>query len=80
MCQTGENGASTTSKMTREDVPSTIPRSVDDRLRTAEFRQHVFDCIENGRKPPAGFAQGREALRLADAALESPRTGEAVKL
>ena len=32
---------------------------------------HFVDCVEKGTKPLAGFAEGREALRLADAALES---------
>jgi myo-inositol 2-dehydrogenase / D-chiro-inositol 1-dehydrogenase len=41
---------------------------------------HFVDCVENGAKPLAGFAEGREALRLADAALESLRTGKAVRL
>ena len=31
---------------------------------------HFVDCVEQGAKPLAGFAEGREALRLADAALE----------
>jgi myo-inositol 2-dehydrogenase/D-chiro-inositol 1-dehydrogenase len=41
---------------------------------------HFVDCFEQGREPLAGFAEGREALRLADAALESLRTGQAVRL
>jgi myo-inositol 2-dehydrogenase / D-chiro-inositol 1-dehydrogenase len=41
---------------------------------------HFVDCVEKGAKPLAGFAEGREALRLADAALESLRTGKAVRL
>jgi myo-inositol 2-dehydrogenase/D-chiro-inositol 1-dehydrogenase len=36
--------------------------------------------VETGAKPLAGFAEGREALRLADAALESMRTGSVVRL
>ena len=41
---------------------------------------HFVDCVEQGAKPLAGFADGREALRLADAALESVRTGAVVRL
>ena len=41
---------------------------------------HFVDCVENGVRPLAGFAEGREALRLADAALESMRTGQVVRL
>ena len=41
---------------------------------------HFVDCVENGAKPLTSFADGREALRLADAALESVRTGCTVKL
>lgn len=41
---------------------------------------HFVDCIEKGTKPIAGFQDGLEALRLADAALESLRTGQTVKL
>ena len=41
---------------------------------------HFVDCIENRTRPLAGFADGREALRLADAALESLRTGRVVRL
>ncbi len=37
-------------------------------------------CVEKGTKPLAGFAEGREALRLADAALESLDLGRAVRL
>ena len=41
---------------------------------------HFVDCVEKGTKPLAGFAEGREALRLADAALESLRRGAAVRI
>ncbi len=41
---------------------------------------HFVDCIEAGKKPLAGFKEGLEALRLADAALESMRTGRTVEL
>ena len=41
---------------------------------------HFVDCFEQGARPLAGFAEGREALRLADAALESARTGRVVRL
>ncbi len=40
---------------------------------------HFVDCIEQRKKPLAGFSEGREALRLADAALESLHTGRAVR-
>jgi myo-inositol 2-dehydrogenase/D-chiro-inositol 1-dehydrogenase len=41
---------------------------------------HFIDCVETGAPPLAGFAEGREALRLADAALESMVSGRAVRL
>ena len=41
---------------------------------------HFVDCFEQGKQPLAGFAEGREALRLADAALESLRSGTVVRL
>ncbi len=41
---------------------------------------HFVECMETGAAPLAGFADGREALRLADAALESMATGRMVRL
>jgi myo-inositol 2-dehydrogenase/D-chiro-inositol 1-dehydrogenase len=41
---------------------------------------HFVDCVENGSAPLVGYRDGREALRLADAALESMRTGQTVRL
>lgn len=41
---------------------------------------HFVDCIERGEKPLVGFADGREALLLADAALESLHSGAVVRL
>ena len=41
---------------------------------------HFVDCIETGRAPLPGFADGRAALVLANAALRSARTGQAVRL
>lgn len=41
---------------------------------------HFVDCVEQGQRPLAGFAEGREALRLAEAALESLRAGQVVRL
>jgi myo-inositol 2-dehydrogenase/D-chiro-inositol 1-dehydrogenase len=41
---------------------------------------NFIDSIEKGTPPLATFADGREALRLADAALESSKTGKAVRL
>lgn len=40
---------------------------------------HFVDCL-GGEPPLAGFKEGLEALRLADAAYESLRTGQTVKL
>jgi myo-inositol 2-dehydrogenase / D-chiro-inositol 1-dehydrogenase len=36
--------------------------------------------MEQGSQPSPGFADGREALVLADAAVESLRTGQVVRL
>jgi len=41
---------------------------------------HFVGCVETGAAPLAGFADGREALLLADAALESMASGRAVRL
>jgi myo-inositol 2-dehydrogenase/D-chiro-inositol 1-dehydrogenase len=41
---------------------------------------HFVDCVEQGTTPLVGYRDGREALRLADAALESTRTGRTVRL
>lgn len=41
---------------------------------------HFVGCVETGSAPMAGFAEGREALRLADAALESARSGRSVRV
>jgi myo-inositol 2-dehydrogenase/D-chiro-inositol 1-dehydrogenase len=41
---------------------------------------HFVDCVEQGATPLAGYRDGREALALADAALESMRTGKTVAL
>ena len=60
-------------------------KALRDRLQAGEIGKPeqviIFvDCVEKGAKPLAGFAGGREALRLADAALESLRKGDAVRL
>jgi myo-inositol 2-dehydrogenase / D-chiro-inositol 1-dehydrogenase len=41
---------------------------------------HLISAIEQGDQPSPGFADGREALALADAALKSLRTGQMVRL
>jgi myo-inositol 2-dehydrogenase / D-chiro-inositol 1-dehydrogenase len=41
---------------------------------------HLISALEQGGQPSPGFADGREALALADAALESLRTGQMVRL
>jgi myo-inositol 2-dehydrogenase / D-chiro-inositol 1-dehydrogenase len=41
---------------------------------------HFVDCIERGAAPLVGYRDGREALRLADAALASMATGRTVRL
>lgn len=41
---------------------------------------HFVDCVESKTQPISGFREGLEALRLADAAYESLRTGQTVKL
>jgi myo-inositol 2-dehydrogenase / D-chiro-inositol 1-dehydrogenase len=41
---------------------------------------HLIAAIEQGSQPSPGFADGREALALADAALESHQTGRTVRL
>ena len=53
-----------------------------DRYTTAYRAEldHLISAIEEGGQPSPGFADGREALALADAALESLRTGQMVRL
>jgi myo-inositol 2-dehydrogenase/D-chiro-inositol 1-dehydrogenase len=41
---------------------------------------HFIDCLTARTDPAPGFADGIEALRLADAAVESARTGRTVRL
>ena len=41
---------------------------------------HFVDCLEQGTTPLVSYRDGREALRLADAALESMQTGRTVRL
>ncbi len=41
---------------------------------------HFLDCIEGGGPPLAGFAEGRAALLLADAAVDSAESGRVVRL
>ena len=41
---------------------------------------HFVDCVEQRRAPLSSFTDGREALRLADAALESLATGRIVRI
>jgi myo-inositol 2-dehydrogenase/D-chiro-inositol 1-dehydrogenase len=41
---------------------------------------HFVDCCERGTTPLAGYRDGREALRLADAAFESMASGRTVRL
>ena len=41
---------------------------------------HLVTCVEQGTAPGPGFADGRAALVLADAANESMRTGRAVRV
>jgi myo-inositol 2-dehydrogenase / D-chiro-inositol 1-dehydrogenase len=41
---------------------------------------HLITAMEQGNQPSPGFADGREALALADAALESLRTRQTVRL
>jgi myo-inositol 2-dehydrogenase/D-chiro-inositol 1-dehydrogenase len=53
-----------------------------DRYTTAYRAEldHLISAIEQGGQPSPGFADGRAALALADAALESLRTGQMVLL
>jgi myo-inositol 2-dehydrogenase/D-chiro-inositol 1-dehydrogenase len=41
---------------------------------------HLVICVEQGLTPSPGFADGRAALVLADAATESMKTGQAVRV
>jgi myo-inositol 2-dehydrogenase / D-chiro-inositol 1-dehydrogenase len=41
---------------------------------------HLITAVEQGSQPSPGFADGREALALADAAVESLQTGRRVQL
>ncbi len=41
---------------------------------------HFVDCLKNGATPLTNFADGVEALRVAEAAIESMKTGQTVRL
>ncbi len=41
---------------------------------------HFVDAVANGRPLAVGAGDGREALRIAEAAVESLRTGRAVRV
>jgi myo-inositol 2-dehydrogenase/D-chiro-inositol 1-dehydrogenase len=41
---------------------------------------HLVSCVEQGKPPSPGFADGRAALVLADAANESMKTGRTVRV
>ena len=41
---------------------------------------HFLDCVIDGAAPLTGGEEGRRALELADAALESVKTGKPVKV
>jgi myo-inositol 2-dehydrogenase / D-chiro-inositol 1-dehydrogenase len=63
----------------------TAPRYLDfflDRYTPAYRAEldHLVSCVEQGQAPSPGFADGRAALVLADAANESMRTGRAVRV
>jgi myo-inositol 2-dehydrogenase/D-chiro-inositol 1-dehydrogenase len=64
------------------DVKSPIMDFFIERYAPAYLAEidHFVDCIEKGDEPGASFEDGLEALRLADAALESMSTGQTVKL
>jgi len=53
-----------------------------DRYRDAYRAEldHLVTCVEQGLPPSPGFADGRAALVLADAADESLKTGRAVRI
>ena len=41
---------------------------------------HFVDCVEQKKRPLVNFSDGREALRLAEASLESMQSGKTVRL
>ncbi len=41
---------------------------------------HFVECVQNGTRPIVGFADGVEALRLADAAVQSMQQGRTIAL
>jgi radical SAM protein with 4Fe4S-binding SPASM domain len=53
-----------------------------DRYRPAYRAEldHLTTSMEHGSQPSPGFSDGRQALVLADAAVESLRTGQVVRL
>ncbi|MGI9500780.1 MAG: inositol 2-dehydrogenase [Geminicoccaceae bacterium] len=61
------------------DIQDPVMNFFIERYTTAYLAEidHFVDCI-GGEPPLAGFKEGLEALRLADAALESMRTGQTV--
>jgi len=51
----------------------------DQTMYTHQMR-HFIDCIRSRIEPAAGFRQGQAVLEIVDAAYESTRTGQVVKL
>jgi myo-inositol 2-dehydrogenase/D-chiro-inositol 1-dehydrogenase len=84
MLQAGNRRATTVTSWggERTDAADPLLNFFIERYRAAYDAEvdHFVDCVEKGTKPSVGFRDGREALRLADAAYESLETGRAVRL
>ncbi len=62
----------------RDPVMPGFMSRYDDSYR-AEL-DHFIDCVVNGTKPITDFASAREALRIADAAVASMKSGKTMRL
>jgi len=84
MLQAGNQHATSVSFSGRESTEAKDPvlNFFIERYTSAYIAEidHFVDCVEQKKTPLASFSDGREALRLAEAALESMRSGKTVKL
>lgn len=64
------------------EVPHSFPERKEhcDQVMYSRQMAHFIDCVRTRKQPVPGMAEGQAVLRIVDAAYESARTGEAVKL
>jgi predicted dehydrogenase len=68
-----------------EDMKETIPEMPErkehcDQVMYTRQMKHFIECVRTHSEPDVGMIHGRTALQIMDAAYESSRTGQAVRL